>query len=345
MSKKIFIFVAAILLATTFFVACSDDDVADPIPDVSNIKVNIKIRRFEQDLFSIDTTNMAAGIQVLQQKYPMMSEIYTQIIDDKRVKDATPLQLFGGFVKSPYPRKLNDTVQIVYKDVSDLEQDLNKAFQFYKYYFPKKPIPEVDTYISEYGIGSITYGDSLLGIGLDFGLGAKHGGYDASEIPRYESRSMDRTHLVAKAMQTMVGNLSEEEQKGGRLLDVMVNNGKKLYILDKLLPYTADSVKFNYTQKQMDWCKQNEADVWAYILSDKLLYSVKQMDWGKLVNPSPSGTPKMPTDSPGRVGNWLGYKIVRAYMKKFPNTTMEQLLAFRDAQKMLDISKYKPKRR
>ncbi len=345
MSKAKFNLLAFLLFTISFWSACGDDEVAEPIPDVSNIKVDIRIRRFEQDLFAIDTTNIASGVTNLQQKYPMMSEIYTQLIDDRRIKDATPTQLFAGFIKSPYTRKLNDTVQIVYADVSDLEKNLNKAFQFYKYYFPKKPIPEVNTYISEYGIGSITYGDSLLGIGLDFGLGAKHGGYDASEIPRYESRSMDKTHLVAKAMQTMVSNIAEEEQKGGRLLDIMVNNGKKLYVLNKILPYEADSIRFNYTQKQMDWCKQNESDVWAYILSEKLLYSVKQMDWGKLVNPSPSGTPKMPTDSPGRVGNWLGYRIVSAYMRKFPNTTMEQLLAFKDAQKMLDISKYKPKRK
>ncbi len=345
MFNKNFILRIFALLLITSLVSCGDDDAADPIPDVSNIKVDVKIRRFEQDLFAIDTTNLEAGVQNIEQKYPMMSEIYAQIIDDKRVKEATTSQLIGGFIKSPYTRKLNDTVQIVYKDMSDLEQEFNKAFQFYKYYFPKKPIPEIDTYISEYGIGSLTYGDSLLGVGLDFYLGEKHGGYDPSGIPRYESRSMDKTHLVTKSMQTMISNLSEQAPKGGRLLDMMITNGKQLYILDKILPYTADSIKFNYTQKQMDWCKTNEPDVWAYLLSEKLLYSLRQMDWGKLVNPSPSGTPKMPADSPGRVGNWLGYKIVRAYMKKYPSTTMEQLLNLHDAQKILDSSKYKPKRR
>jgi uncharacterized protein YjaZ len=69
------------------------------------------------------------------------------------------------------------------------------------------------------------------------------------------------------------------------------------------------------------------------------------MDWAKLVNPSPTGTTKMPTNSPGRAGNWMGYRIIRAYMKKHPNTSLEQLMALKDAQKILDESKYKPKRK
>jgi hypothetical protein len=124
----------------------------------------------------------------------------------------------------------------------------------------------------------------------------------------------------------------------------MIDNGKKLYILDKIMPYTQDSVIFDYPKSSLDWCKKNEILTWSYILNEKLLFSERKMDWDKLVNPSPMGTVKMPTESPGRVGNWIGYNIVKAYMRKFPETTFEQLLAQKDAQKILDSSKYKPKR-
>jgi len=125
----------------------------------------------------------------------------------------------------------------------------------------------------------------------------------------------------------------------------MINNGKRLYVLDKLLPYTPDSIKLAYTQKQVDWCIKNEPDLWAYLLSEDLLYSIKADVWAKLVNPSPTGTPKMPTDSPGRAGNWLGMQIVKAYMQRNSNVSLEQLLANKDAQLILDKSKYKPKRK
>jgi len=40
----------------------------------------------------------------------------------------------------------------------------------------------------------------------------------------------------------------------------------------------------------------------------------------------------------------MGLQIVRSYMKRYPNTTMEQLLQMTDAQKFLELAKYKPKR-
>jgi hypothetical protein len=336
---------ASFLILFISFWACQNDG-KDTIPDVSNINLAVKIQRFDQDIFAIDTNNIAAGMANLYAKYPEFMEIYPELIQNQNLKETGVEKVFIDFIKHRQIQKLQDTCQIVFKDVSDLDKEFTQAFKFAKYYFPKKVTPKVISYISEYGIGSFSYGDSILAVGLDFFLGEKHLGYQNLEIPRYVLNRMDKNHLVARAMEAYINGFSEEKpNKGKRLLDVIVDNGKKLYILDKLLPFTADSVKFAYSQKQVDWCKQNEADLWAYLLTDDLLYSVKSDLWTKLVNPSPSGTPKMPTDSPGRAGNWLGMQIVRAYMLRNPNTSLEQLLTLKDAQQILDKSKYKPKRK
>jgi hypothetical protein len=272
-----------------------------------------------------------------------MCDIFTSgIINDQRFTSAEAT--LSGFIRSPQVRQLYDTVQRVYPNLIKLEKDFTQAFKFYKYYFPKKNIPQVVSYISEYTFGTFPYKDSLVGVGLDFFLGAKHTGYAFAEIPSYVTRSFDETHLLAKCMEGIATDLVDAPV-GNRLLDVMIHNGKKLYVLDKFLPNSPDSVKLDYTQLQVEWCKANEAEVWAHLLTEKLLYSSKQSDWTKLVNPSPVGTTKMPAQSPGRVGNWMGYRILKAYMKRHPNTSLEQLLALRDAQKILDESKYKPKRK
>jgi hypothetical protein len=345
MKKNFIYFLLFVSISSFLFVACgSDNDSKDPIPDVSNIKIDVKFRRFEQELFKIDTNNVVLGFQNLKQQFPMMTEVFTQhVINDGQF--STPEQVLGGFIKSPSVRKLNDTVQIAYREVADLEKDIKQALQFYKYYFPKKVVPEVNTYLSEYSIPAFTYGDSLLAIGLDLYLGENHTGYDPNYFPKYTTRSMNKEHLLSKTMTALAQDLAGQAQGNNRLLDVMIQKGKVLYVVDKFLPYTPDSIKFEYSAKQMAWCTTNEAEVWSYLLSEKLLYSVKQMDWAKLVNPSPTGTTKMPTNSPGRAGNWMGYRIIRAYMKKHPNTSLEQLMALKDAQKILDESKYKPKRK
>jgi hypothetical protein len=338
--------VLLVLAVAAYFFIFQNDDNEDPIPDVSHIKTPIKIDRFDQDFFAVDTNNLSVGLVNLEKKYPLMFRAYTEILNDRRYENPSSELILGGFLKSPYTRQLNDTVQIVYKDLGDVEKELSSAFQFFKYYFPKKNIPQVAAMVSEYSFGGMTYGDSLLVIGFDCYLGKNHSGYQAIGVPSYQSRSFDKTHLATRTMEVLIKNFSniDESNAGKRLIDIMVDNGKKLYILDKIMPYTQDSVIFDYPKSSLDWCKKNEILTWSYILNEKLLFSERKMDWDKLVNPSPMGTVKMPTESPGRVGNWIGYNIVKAYMRKFPETTFEQLLAQKDAQKILDSSKYKPKR-
>lgn len=334
------------LIFSFFFLNACQNDSEEKIPDVSNINVKIKVQRFDQDLFAIDTNNLAAGIAQLLEKYPLMMEIYPERVQSGNPDENTLDKVLGGFIKPRQIRRLYDTCQIVYKDMSDIDKEFTQAFKYYKYYFPKKNIPQVTTCITEYTNGVFNYGDSLLVVGLDFFLGENHTGYYGLGIPHYILRGLNKDHLVARAMEAYINGIAPDyNQQGKRLIDVMIDNGKKLYVLDKLMPHTVDSVKFAYTQKQVDWCNNNEADLWAHLLSENLLYSVKSAEWAKLVNPSPTGTPKMPTDSPGRAGNWLGMKIVKAYMKRNPNISLEDLLKTTDAQMILDKSKYKPKRK
>jgi uncharacterized protein YjaZ len=47
-------------------------------------------------------------------------------------------------------------------------------------------------------------------------------------------------------------------------------------------------------------------------------------------------------ETPGRVGAWIGWQIVRSYMKN--NTVpLQQLLAM-DARELFELSRYKPKK-
>ncbi|MFZ4545414.1 MAG: hypothetical protein ACOYOA_15280 [Saprospiraceae bacterium] len=346
-NKNYFFYFFALLSLITVLASCSScwNKGGDKIPDVSDIKLEVKINRFDQDLMAIDTNNIEAGISNLKSKYPMFMEIYPQLIADPNHKDETMESQLADFIKHKQIRNLFDSCQLIYRDMSEYDKEFTQAFKYYKYYFPKKVTPQVVSYISEYGVGAFPYGDSLLAVGVDFFLGENHLGYGNLDIPRYVLRGMNKEHLVARTMEALVNGMIDESAVGKRLIDVMIDNGKKLYILDKLLPFTPDSVKLAYTQKQVDWCNSNEAELWSYVLSDNLLYSVKSESWSKLVNASPSGTTKMPADSPGRAGNWLGMKIVKAYMQRMPNTSFEQLIALKDAQSILDKSKYKPRRK
>jgi hypothetical protein len=303
----------------------------------------IKLKRFDQDLFALDTTNLKEGMNRLLRQYPEMLPLFTvQIIHDQTNPSETPEQALAGFLKASEVRQLYDTVQKVYGDLRWLEKDLSKMFRQYKHYFPEKPVPQVVTIISEYGIDAFTASDTLCGIGLDLFLGENYRGYNPEIFPDYIRRCLQKDYISVRLAKALAKNLTPPA-KEQRLLDIMLENGKMLYIVDRLLPDTPDSLKMGYTAKQMGGCYANEQEGWARLLEQNLLYSSDFTKYRKLVTPSPNA-PVLFQETPGEFGNYLGWQIVKAWANRNPNASMTELLNFRDAQKFLEAAKYKPNR-
>jgi hypothetical protein len=105
-----------------------------------------------------------------------------------------------------------------------------------------------------------------------------------------------------------------------------------------------DSVKLEVTAAQVEWLNANEYEMWAFFLSENLLYQSNYQDIRKYVEASP-GSPGMPEEAPGRTGNFIGWKVVESYMALHPATTLPELMAMQDAQQILDAARYRPKRK
>jgi len=318
-------------------------------PDVSHIPVEVNIRRFDRDLFRVDTTQMASGLAQLEKDYPEFSAVYFgQILGskDSLIAPEGHVAYVKGFVTHPAIKKLADTTAIVYPDLAFLEAQLAQSFRYLKYYFPDSETPDLTTFISEYTVASFIYGKNSLAVGLDFFLGADYpyGVYNPGNpnFSQYLTRTNNKEHLAVKTLMPLVADLCANPS-GDRLLDLMVHKGKILYILDHLAPYASDTVIIEYTPAQLSWCVDNEQDMWAHFLQEELLYSSVWQDIRKLVEYSPS-SPGMPPEAPGRTGSWMGWQIVKAYMERHPETTFRELIELQDAQFILDQSKYRPRR-
>ncbi|HKK76413.1 MAG TPA: hypothetical protein VJ953_15140 [Saprospiraceae bacterium] len=327
-------------------VSCQSDAGKD-IPEVEGIEVDVELRRFEQDLFSLDTNTLEADLAELQAAYPLFSELYfQQIVPAKRAPQGF-VEFIKGFITFPQIRSLYDTTQVLYGDLSAYQQDLEQAFRFYKYYFPERSTPQVTTYISEYAIGAFIYGEDQLAVGLDFFLGANYpyGRYNPGNpnFSNYLIRTFNRAHLPMKTLKPLVEDIVGTT-KEGRLLDMMIQEGKELYLMDHLLPYTADSIILEMPEEDVQWLEDNELEVWAYLLKEQLFY---ESDWKKIrkfVEYSPN-IPQMHPEAPGRTANWVGWQVIKAYMKNNPELDMVDLMAETNAQQILDRSRYKPPRR
>ncbi len=323
--------------------ACTPD--GPPVPDVSGLEVDLKIRRFEQDLantFSLDSTQN--GAQVLREAYPIFYDsVWVELLLPGRLRSQDSAMVVA-WNKEPALHKLLDSVQLAFPagEQQQWEKDLIQSFKYVKHYFPEVAIPVVITYPSELTLGAFTYGDSLLGIGLDFYLGDGFSAYDPAIIPRYIQRSMNADHIASRAIEAWVSG-QMGEASGDRMLDRMISNGKLLYIKERLLPHVADTAVLGFSSDQLDWLEGNELEMWAHYLDKELLYETNAGLIGKHVGPSPNA-PGMPPEAPGGNANWVAMNIVEQYMSRRPDLTLRDLIDEKDSQRILTESKYKPKR-
>jgi hypothetical protein len=344
-----------LLIPALSILSCRPESTAN-IPDVSDIHVDIDLTRFEQLLLQ-DTSIDAAHIRQLMTTYPAFSSIYFSHVmpgaeDPEINKDPeTKIQNIQHWIKHPRTRWLYDTVEQIFPRVEDIKKGLQQAFTYAKYYFPEKATPRFFTTISDFGYFPFIYAeDSLrdgIGISLEMFLGEnfpyrKYNGNNEA-FSDYLVRSYNKDHLVKRVMDVWLDDLAGPPP-GNRLIDFMIHNGKKLYILQSLMPTTPDTVLMSYSEAKMKWVKDNERNIWDLFATQNLLYETSLTRIQKLIGPSPD-SPGMPKEAPGNTGSWLGWQIVKAYMLKHPQTTLQQLLALDNAQEILDQSGYRPPRK
>jgi len=309
--------------------------------DVSDINVALNLKRFDQDLFAYPEGITAENVTELNANYGVFFEDFTQsVIGIGPAKKPNLYRQLNDFSKDSYIDEIKEDADRIYADFSFYETQLTEAFKHYAHYFPKKKIPELITYISGFNY-AITTDESYLGIGLDMFLGSDYPAYAQLGLPQYKTAIMRKENLVAGAILGWVSTEFELQEKNADLLTEMIHQGKTLYLLDALMPEADNTLKISYSEEQLKWCNKNETPVWYYFIDNDLLYTKETTEIIKYMGESPF-IQGFPEGSPGRIGHWLGWQIVKAYMENNPEITIEKLMLNNNAQQLLNASKYKP---
>jgi hypothetical protein len=231
-----------------------------------------------------------------------------------------------------------------YPDISFLENELSATFNRYRQYYPEKPVPEVYTYISGLDVDNPVYfSDTAMAIGLDIFLGNDVTAYQKAGLPKYKMLRFTPDFILPQCMLAVSDNIISVDEKRNVLLDQMVNAGKALYFLDVVLPDCKDEFKIGFSPVQLAWSQKNESEIWAFIIQNQLLFSSDPQGISKMMTDAPF-TAGFAAESPGRLGAFIGWQIVREYMKESDGITLEQLMGNTDSQQILKVSKYKPAR-
>jgi len=315
------------------------------IPDVSGIKVNLTVKRFEQDFFALDTNNIMPQADKLIASYPSFGENFLSTvlgIDPKWPPDTAAFYL-KGFIA--YNRSVYDSAEKLFKDFSPYEAQIKHGLQFVKYYFPNYRTPSgIITYIGPAdGYGDIL-GDNELIIGLHAHLGKDFPLYKMQEVedtyPEYITARFTPGYIVINCMKNIVTDLYPERSEDKRLIIQMVEKGKRLYLLQKILPETPEYLLIGYTEQQMKDAYAHEANIWNLFIENNYLQLADNNTVKNYVSDGPK-TQELGEGAPGNIGSFAGWQIVKKYMDKTPGITPDSLMRVDDEQ-LYEASKYKP---
>jgi hypothetical protein len=311
--------------------------------NVSSVKVDIEIKRLETDLFTLDPSEITAKIPYLKEKYGPFLQIFSYIINTGNVNDSSFSDFLVRFCTDKLNNEVYESVMQNYPNINSVETDLRNAFRHYRWYFPEKKIPGVFTCITGFN-NSIITADSILGIGLDRYLGRNSEYYPRLGIYDYISARMNSWNIVPDCIYgwgSTEWNFAELKYQADNVLAEIIHEGKLKYYEKCMLPEMNDTLIFGFTASQMKFCRNNESQMWQYLIEHDLLFSTDQFVIRKLTDEAPF-TSFFTNESPGKASVWIGYRIVESFMMKNKDITLGKLMSNTDVQGILEKAKYSP---
>ncbi|KDN54490.1 gliding motility lipoprotein GldB [Flavobacterium seoulense] len=312
------------LVLFSFFLSCNTKNNTEK--EIEAIPVELKVVRFDKIFFETPPQDLPK----IQKEFPF----FFPAGNDNAV--------WLEKMQNPLWRELYAEVQKKFSDFDPYKKELETTFQRIKYYFPRTKMPKVYTVISEMDYNNkVIYADSLLIVSLEMYLGKEHKFY---QFPEYLKQNFEPKQLLPDAVESFSKRqMAPDTEKN--FLAAMIYSGKQLYLKDMLLSddYT-DEDKIGYTPAQLLWCQENESYMWRYFIEDQLLYNDDPKLIPRFISPAPFSKFYLEIDneSPGKVGAWIGWQIVRSYMKN--NEVSLQQLMHTSAKEIFEKSKYKPKK-
>mgnify|MGYP000563156257 CR=1 FL=1 len=314
----------SIILLLFILFSCTSDK--KKLVDVSAIEVDFNIDRFDVDFY----TSTVDNLKDTKEKYPLF------------FSKSTPDSVWVNKINNKDEEELFFETQKKYQDISSLRNDLEQLFKHVKYYNSDFKSPKVIALQSNIDYQNrVIYTKDYLLISLDVYLGANHVFY--ADYPKYIKQNFTEEHIIVDVANAIV-NTKIEGSKNRSFIGKMVFEGVKLYSLDAFLPLIEDQNKIGYSKEKLNWAINNEEQVWKYFIENKLLFSTDTKLNKRFLDLAPFSKFYRSEDnqSPGKIGAWIGWQIVRSYMKH--NDVSLQKLLKTPTEEIYKKSKYKPKK-
>jgi gliding motility-associated lipoprotein GldB len=324
-------YLVCIFLLFVLFSSCSNDSEKDV--DVSQINIDVTIERLEQELFGAKTKG---EVKSFLDKNKQIAQYFLPFPEG--TPDSVRVNKVYSLIENEGLQKLYQESQQSFGKLTRMEEQLESAFKHIKYYYPEFKAPLVQTIVTGFG-RDLLVSDSLVVIGLDYFIGNKAS--FRPDAPDYILRTFQPEYIVPKIVLLLSQQYNQTNPQDKSLLSDMIYYGKSYEFTSYVLPQLHDSLLIEYTGEQLTQSDENRDVIWGHFVEQKLLYETSHFKKTRYVDPRPY-TAEIGSKAPGAIGRWLGWEIVRAYMRE-QKATLQQLMKTDNAQQIFVQSKYKGK--
>lgn len=313
-----------ILYILLFFFCFSCENQNEVEAEIEKIDVDFELKRFDERIAEAE----AKDLPNLKKEFPYLFP--------KRYPDSLWIEKFSDSIQI----ELNTEVAKAFPNFEKQKDKLHELFQHIKYYFPQFEAPTVVTITSEVDYrNKVIATDSLLLISLDTYLGEDHKFYVG--IQDFFSKNFKASQIVPDVAEAYAEKFVPKPESR-TFLGSMIYYGKILYLKEKFIPGAANYEKIGYTKEELEWAQASEEEVWRYFVENELLFSTNPQLDERFLLPAPFSKfyLKLDSESPDRLGRYIGWQIVKKYAEE-TDAELKQLLAT-DAQTIFEKANYKP---
>ena len=319
-------------------------------------RVPVPIVRFDKAVLNLETAkdsvSLRSAVEELYEEYPEFMPFWVEEILGIPTEDT-------AYLCEVIPQFLSDTTYgfmatnakcaEMFADISDIQQELDEAFGRLSFLEGKEhamqssveaEVPTLYFFVSGFNRSISGTPEGNIAVGVDMYLGSDYEYYNRV-VYEYQKQTMRKECIPVDVISYYLFTHTPFTSEKSRLLENMIYRGKVMFVVSLLFPKETPWEVAGYTREQWNWCVQNERAIWGLMMDKKDLYKTDPLVMTGYLNDGPF-TAEISQQSPGRLGMWVGWRIVESYMEHHPEVSLPELLADGDAQHILEESYYKP---
>lgn len=288
----------------------------------------VTIERFDRELMEVKSE---AELKKLLEQNRAVSDLLFGVTDTSFTGDIFHM------VQHADARKLYEQTRETFGDLKAMELSFGRAFDEIRKLYPDYTPPRIVAGFS--GLrNDLVVTDSLVVISLESFIGSK--ALYRPDQPDYMLRRFAPEYVVPNVIRFLSNRFNKVDFTTDSFTTDMIFFGKSLEFSRAVLPHVEDSLIIGYTNREMQNAFEYQDVVWAHIIDRELLNSENPAVNAKYFGERPY-VGEIGPDCPGRIGQWLGWRIVELYRMKNPEVTIQELMRNEDAGAILRGSKYR----